>query len=87
MGADGSSSQLNDGVNVRMYDIHVNPVGLLDNWAGGSVVSVLEAPWIYAKFRDSSYDFTTPIREFYSTFYGYDLNQDDLDTILAGRES
>lgn len=84
-GVESTASVLNDGVNVNMYNIYVNPAGLLGDWADGAVESVLESAWIYGTFRDSSYDYTSVFRDFYSTFYSYDLTDTDMEAILAGK--
>ena len=86
-GAGSTASVLNDGTTVNMYDIYVNPTGLLGDWADGAVESILESAWIYSTFRDSSYDCTAVIRDFYETFYGYSLTDSDIATILAGAEA
>lgn len=67
------------------YTVLVNPRGVGD-WASGSVESILETVWAsYAITGSRSEDeVRDTISEFYSTFYRYDLSDEQLDTILAG---
>lgn len=77
------------------FGIYVNPKGLgqedsedtLCSWTDGSVESVLEASWAYYMFRDGTQsDFEKDVTDFYETFYGYTLTDDELATIEAGCE-
>lgn len=65
------------------YDIYVNPEGV-SSWTKGSVESVLESIWAAWKFSGSysKNDVKDEIREFYSTFYRYDLSSSELNDIL-----
>lgn len=70
---------------VGEYTVLVNPRGV-GGWASGSVESVLEAVWAGYAITGSGGedDVRDAILEFYSTFYRYDLSDEQLDAILAG---
>ncbi len=68
------------------YDIYVNPSGVSD-WTAASAESVLEVYWIAEKFQGaySQAEVKSRIKEFYSTFYRYDLSDAEAEAIYAGR--
>lgn len=71
------------------YEIIVNPHGLYSSWTDGSLEAALECQWIYDLYHSDG-DFSqtrSAIRNFYSTFYGYDLSDAQIDQILAGAEN
>lgn len=67
------------------YTVLVNPRGVGD-WAAGSVESILETVWAsYAITGSRGEDeVRDTISEFYSTFYRFDLSDEQLNAILAG---
>lgn len=71
------------------YSIYVNPEGLFESWTDGTIESVLESAWISDKFQDgySDTELRDKVREFYKKFYGYDLSDGELETILSGPAS
>ena len=79
-------SVLNDGEgNVTPYSIYVNPCGAFSDWAEGGVESVLETSWIYQTFRDEDYSAADDVKDFYETFYDYELSSSELDDIMDGK--
>ncbi len=74
-----------------LYDIVVNPCGMLGSWTTGSMESFLEAAWAANVFcgydAESLHD---DIVGYYKQFYGYDLSYDEnlsrneIDAILDG---
>lgn len=67
------------------YNVYVNPSGVSE-WSEGSAESVLETIWTAWKFQGfSESDVKTNIKEFYSTFYRYDLSDNQVNSILAGK--
>jgi len=69
------------------YEIFVNPQGV-GSWFNGSAESVLEAVWVAWKFHGaySEAEVYSIIRDFYQTFYNYELSGDELALIMKGRE-
>lgn len=65
------------------YEVVVNPCGLFESWTDGTVESVLECAWISWLYRGGD-DPAETIRDFYETFYGYELSDDEIQTILEG---
>ena len=67
----------------------VNPHGLFSSWTeGGSVEAVLEAVWVNDEVNDDteSIGWKDELKEFYSTFYRYDLTSSDIEAIEEGLE-
>ena len=65
----------------------VLPDGLVSQWTQGSVESVLMAPWIASQWQFQTGwhgDFEQEVRDFYSTFYRYDLSDAELADIIDG---
>lgn len=90
IGYDGKSAVSNASSNMKVL---VNPKGLaqssasdqLCSWTDGSVESVLETSWANYQFNGGSKDaFESDVKDFYSTFYDYDLSDDDLSKIESG---
>ncbi len=68
------------------YGVFVNPAGGIGSWMDGSAESVLESVWAASKLSGYSerkmYD---KIEDFYSTFYGLELTDAEVDIyVLAG---
>lgn len=79
------------GMNQRSgYAVVTNPEGLFgESWTDGSVESVLEAAWISYLYHPDSYEnsfVSQTIVNFYSAFYGCNLQSEELSVILAGPE-
>ena len=68
------------------YEIVVNPRGL-SSWSGGSAESILESVWAAWRFFGalSEDQVRGYISDFYSRFYGYSLNDAEIDRILEGQ--
>lgn len=84
LNSEGKTSLNNDG-EVKEYSILVNPSGAFSDWAAGGVESVLESAWAYKTFRSTDYDLKAKVKEFYESFYGYELTDADYDAIIAGK--
>lgn len=68
-----------------LYDVLVNPCGMVGTWVEGSMESFLEAAWAASVF--SGYDESSlrdDVSGFYRDFYGYELSGSELDDILKG---
>ena len=66
------------------YEIYVNPSGVT-SWNEGSPESVLESIWAAYQIRGADMDdVKDAIKDFYSTFYEYNLSGDEVKQILAG---
>ena len=64
-----------------------NPVGTF-NWDRYSAEEALQILWAAKQFHPEQFkdvDLVKETREFYSTFYGYQLTEDDAQRILAGQ--
>ncbi len=70
---------------VGEYEIYVNPYGV-GCWADGSAESVLESVWAAQIFHGAytQEELEQTVREFYSSFYRYDLSAAELAAILSG---
>lgn len=65
----------------------VNPSGLFSDWTQGSVESFLESAWIASidEYKSSwKGSVKTEVKDFYKTFYRYDLSASEVDKILEG---
>lgn len=96
---DGTDSQGNwgfkDGKEIYLnriggtYDIYVNPKGLV-SWTEGTPESILEPIWLASKFYSNSFsenDVKAKVKEFYKTFYRYDLSDSMINKIIGGAEN
>ncbi|MCD7861247.1 MAG: hypothetical protein LUG25_05020 [Oscillospiraceae bacterium] len=70
---------------VGEYEIYVNPYGV-GSWADGSAESVLESVWAAQIFHGAytQEELEQTVREFYSSFYRYDLSAAEIAAILSG---
>ncbi len=68
------------GDSIPSSSIAVNPHGLFSDWTKGTVESFLEAAWVSDEVNDntSGVDWEKEAKDFYKTFYDYDLNTNDL---------
>ncbi|MCC8029875.1 MAG: hypothetical protein LIO75_08810 [Lachnospiraceae bacterium] len=67
------------------YEVVVNPDGFR-SWTEGSCESVLETVWAVWQIAGamSKEEVSGYIKDFYSTFYGYELSSAEIEEILAG---
>lgn len=75
---------------LKPYEIITCGNGLYCNWVEGSVESFLMAYWADDLYDGEGTDFANLREEaakFYAEFYGYELSDEDLDEICAGREN
>ncbi len=85
-GIERNGELINSYIRSNDWDIYVNPCGV-ESWTEGSVESVLETKWAAWKFHNGSFsetDVKNEIKEFYKTFYNYDLSNSQTNMILAG---
>lgn len=84
IGVDGTSSGEDTenllGTSIPESAIAVNPSGLFCDWTAGSVESFLEAAWVSDEVNDAAegVDWQQEAKDFYKTFYDYDLNPSSL---------
>ncbi len=90
IGVDGASATENvfaDTDGIPEDYIYVNPCGLVSSWvAGDSMEALLEAAWINDVINTDSDEigYWDYVKEFYSTFYRYNLSSADKADILDG---
>lgn len=69
--------------------VKVNPHGLFSSWIEGSAEACLESAWI-ANIDEFDNDWngkaTAKVKEFYKTFYRYDLSDAQVEKIMAGEK-
>ncbi len=67
------------------YEVYVNPSGITGNWMDGGMESVLESTWAAWRFSGYSEDALRGlVSEYYSTFYGKNLSNDEITNIIYG---
>ncbi|MBR2736799.1 MAG: hypothetical protein IKD86_05765 [Firmicutes bacterium] len=66
------------------YDVLLNPQGLMSSWTEGGPEMILESAWAAWKFHNgiSRDQLGAYIKEFYLNFYGLELNDSQISTIL-----
>lgn len=90
IGIDGGNGQVSTFASGVIPDsaICVNPHGLFDSWTEGTLEACLEAAWVTDVVNgEMDVGYEDLVKEFYATFYGYDLSASELDSILAGTVS
>lgn len=68
------------------YNIYVNPKGAA-SWTEGTPESILESLWLLSKFypdKLSDADMKAKVKDFYKTFYRYDVSNSMLNRVLNG---
>lgn len=84
IGVDGTASGEETGnllgSSIPESAIVVNPGGLFCSWTGGSIESFLEAAWVSDEVNDAAdgVDWEKEAKDFYKTFYDYDLTTSSL---------
>ena len=69
------------------YGVYVNPWGLMGSWKAGSMESILEVAWASNVFQQGGSNngyVEQQVSDFYQTFYGYELSDDEYQGITEG---